>query len=344
MSNRLARVFPQAWQRQAGWLWLLWPLSCLYGAVVALRRGLYRQGLLPSWRAPVPVLVIGNISVGGSGKTPLILTLVQQLQRQGVAVGVISRGYGGQGPFPLWVGPDTPVQQCGDEPRLIVDSTGVPMAVGGDRRAAIERLLQQAPQTRLILSDDGLQHWALQRDLEWVVVDVARGLGNGQLLPTGFLREPVSRLQQATVIAHGTGTLLADTPLRMGLRVLPLQPIQPGQTGAPPRPGQTVQAVAGIAHPQRFFATVQTLGYVPVGHAFADHHAYRPEELAGLAPLLTTGKDAVKLRPLGVSGWVVPVQAALSRACWQVLAQQLAAQGIEFQPDRVSAEAVWETG
>lgn len=334
LLNWGAQVLPQAWQQQAGWLWLLWPLSQGYRGLMALRRWAYRQGWLTPWRAPVPVLVIGNITVGGSGKTPLIITLVHALQQQGIAVGVISRGYGGAGPFPLQVTADTPARDCGDEPRLIVDSTGVPMAVGADRAAVITALLAAHPQLQLILSDDGLQHWALARDLEWIVLDQGRGLGNGQLLPMGFLREPVQRLQHATVIGHGgTGAL------RMELQPQPLQPVLPQRATQPlPQAGQAVHAVAGIAHPQRFFNTVRQLGFKPIEHAFADHHAYQRTELQFLPelPRLTTAKDAVKWKELGVQGWVVPVQAALSREVWQCLAEQLAGLGLTFDAQAVS--------
>ncbi len=347
--SRLATAVQAAWQRQALWLWLLWPLSLLYGLALRLRRGLYRLGILKSWRAPVPVLVIGNITVGGSGKTPLIQTLVQALRAQGLVVGVISRGYGGAGPFPLMVEADTAVACCGDEPRLIVDSTGVAMAVGPDRRAAIALLLERQPHTQLILSDDGLQHLALQRALEWVVVDAARGLGNRQLLPSGFLREPATRLGQGTVIWHGD----ARADLRMVLRVQALQPILSvsataspmlnASGGLPPIAGTRVHAVAGIAHPQRFFDTVRQMGLVPVEHAFADHQDYVAADLdfAEPLPLVTTAKDAVKLRALGIDGWVVPVQAALSMACWRLLATQLQALNIDFDPNQVPEPLIW---
>ncbi|CAN6960876.1 MAG: tetraacyldisaccharide 4'-kinase [Psychrobacter okhotskensis] len=193
----------RAWQRQAAWLWLLLPISWLYGLITMLRRQAYKFGLLASYRAPVPVMVIGNISVGGSGKTPLIIALVDYLQAQGIKVGVISRGYGGDSSqMPALVDAASLPSVVGDEPCLIVNMTGVPMAVCPNRKQAITTLLAAHPDLQLIIADDGLQHYALQRDIEWIVVDAARGFGNEQLLPTGFLREPMSRLQGATVIYH----------------------------------------------------------------------------------------------------------------------------------------------
>ncbi|MGE6796204.1 tetraacyldisaccharide 4'-kinase [Psychrobacter okhotskensis] len=193
----------RAWQRQAAWLWLLLPISWLYGLITMLRHQAYKLGLLSSYRAPVPVMVIGNISVGGSGKTPLIIVLVDYLQAQGIKVGVISRGYGGDSSqMPALVDAASLPSVVGDEPCLIVNMTGVPMAVCPNRKQAITTLLGAHPDLQLIIADDGLQHYALQRDIEWIVVDAARGFGNEQLLPTGFLREPMSRLQGATVIYH----------------------------------------------------------------------------------------------------------------------------------------------
>lgn len=177
----------RAWQRKAAWLWLLLPVSWLYGGLIWLRHQAYKLGWFASFRAPVPVMVIGNITVGGSGKTPLIITLVDYLQQQGIKVGVISRGYGGDSnQMPALVTKESLPSAVGDEPCLIVNMTAVPMAVCPNRQQAIETLLAVHPDLQLIIADDGLQHYALQRDIEWIVVDVARGFGNQQLLPTGF--------------------------------------------------------------------------------------------------------------------------------------------------------------
>ena len=195
----------QAWQRQAWWLWLLWPLSGLFALITHLRHLSYQRGWRQQYRAPVPVMVIGNITVGGSGKTPLIMALVEHLHSRGLKVGVISRGYGGdEAAMPLLVNEQSLPSQVGDEPCLIVAQTQVPMAVCPNRQQAIETLLTAHPDVQLIIADDGLQHYALARDIEWIVVDASRGFGNQQLLPTGFLREPISRLKDATVIWHQT--------------------------------------------------------------------------------------------------------------------------------------------
>jgi tetraacyldisaccharide 4'-kinase len=321
----LDQIFTQAWSRQSAWLKFLRPLSGLYGLIINCRHYLYRQNILKSYRAPVPVMVVGNITVGGSGKTPLIIELVNFLQYFGLNVAVISRGYGGQGPFPRIVQDDDTPDMVGDEPVLIVQQTGVIMAVGPNRQQAIELILQETIPD-LILSDDGLQHLALQRDLEWIVLDVDRGLGNQQLLPSGFLREPVSRLENATVIEHGK---LAQTDLTMQLESNALRPLMTHSKIKPPL-ATTVHAVAGIGVPQRFFQSLKELGFEVIEHVFPDHHDYQPADLDfdDDLPIITTAKDAVKLQQFAdllneKQIWILPVKAHLSIACYELLLQQL---------------------
>ena len=358
----LEQIFTQAWRNQSGWLLLLRPLSTLYGLVSRVRHYLYQQQILKSYRAPVPVMIIGNITVGGSGKTPLIIELVHFLQYFGLNVAVISRGYGGQGPFPHLVQAQDLPSIVGDEPALIVQQTGVLMAVGPDRRAAIERLLQQAEQQGkpldLILSDDGLQHLALQRDIEWIVLDVDRGLGNQQLLPAGYLREPLQRLETATVIEHGKN---ATSPLSMQLKPSALVPLS-DEAGLRPERGDCVHAVAGIAVPERFFQSLRDLGFEVIEHVFADHYDYTPADLEfddsvasdsddgfndrfeDSYPVITTAKDAVKIKQLAPlieldNVWILPVQAQLSTACYEQLIAQLKALNITAL-DGIASDAI----
>ena len=328
----LATVFPKAWREQAWWLYLLFPLSLLYFVSVKTRRYAYHLGWFKSYRAPVPVMIIGNITVGGSGKTPLIIELVNFLQKAcHLKVGVISRGYGGEGPFPCLVQAQSAAETVGDEPVLIVQQTGVAMAVGADRKAAIELLLANHD-IDLILSDDGLQHLALQRDLEWIVLDIERGLGNGFLLPAGFLREPESRLNTATVIEHGQ---LSDSALNMHLRSGELYPLAGSSDLKPLKTGDKVHAVAGIGVPERFFDSLKALGFKVIEHPFADHHNYVPQDLdfADHLPVVTTAKDAVKMGDIAgqmpeKAIWVLPVNAQLSTDCYALLHQQLSALGL----------------
>lgn len=342
----IAQHLQDAWHRQAKWLMLLRPLSCVYRAGFLFNKQCYQLGLKKTYTAPVPVMVIGNITVGGSGKTPLLIQLVKYLQAQQVRVAVISRGYGGQGPFPALVRPDAAAEVVGDEPCQIVQATAVPMAVGPNRQASIELLLAQADYD-LIISDDGLQHWALARQLEWIVLDNQRGLGNQKLLPEGYLREPASRLEQGTVIEH------AMTPRQaLHMHLAPGAPylLNPDQVAAEARcfdPSQHFHALVGIGFPQRFYQTLQSIGVTDFEpRAFPDHHQYQRQDLEldqgqhhecdqPQTALITTEKDAVKLRPLIQHDaqfrrpiWVLPVEAVLSEPCYQTLQQQLQALGI----------------
>ena len=361
----------RAWQRQAIWLWLLLPVSWLYGFITMMRRQAYKIGLFASYRAPIPLMVIGNITVGGSGKTPLIIALVNHLQKQGVKVGVISRGYGGDSSqMPALVRADSLPSIVGDEPCLIVNMTDAPMAVCPNRKQAITTLLNAHPDLQLIIADDGLQHYALQRDIEWIVVDASRGFGNQQLLPTGFLREPMSRLQGANVVYHEkTDRTTKDNKqaqsnrLTMHLQADKLQPLWPsaveikGLTAAekmpmplmPPIPNGRVHAVSGIGYPQRFFDTLLSLGFDVIGHAYPDHYDFSLDELLQYSeqPIIVTSKDAVKIRALLIDMtsrqtlseeyqelinrlWVLPVTAVLSDGCYISLQQQLKALNINL--------------
>lgn len=356
-----------AWQRQAAWLWLLLPISWLYALITMTRRQAYKAGLLSSYRAPVPVMVIGNISVGGSGKTPLIIALVKHLQEQGIKVGVISRGYGGDtSQMPALVNATSLPNVVGDEPCLIVNMTGAAMAVCPSREQAITTLLKAHPDLQLIIADDGLQHYALQRDIEWIVVDAARGFGNKQLLPTGFLREPMSRLEGANVIYHESleavstrdhnedGHLHPANRLTMHLKADNMQRLwQPERSfdsrinNEVPEKGSKIHAVSGIGYPQRFFNTLESLGFTVIEHPYPDHHDFSLAEFLPYSdyPIVVTSKDAVKIRALLVKHtteqaltdeykalvdrlWVLPVTAVLSENCYPHLEQQLNHLGI----------------
>lgn len=359
----------RAWQRQAAWLWLLLPFSWLYALLMLLRRQAYKLGIFASYRAPIPVMVIGNITVGGSGKTPLIIALVRHLHQQGIKVGVISRGYGGDSSqMPALVSTESSPKVVGDEPCLIVNMTGAAMSVCPNRQQAITILLESYPDLQLIIADDGLQHYALQRDIEWIVVDAARGFGNKQLLPTGFLREPISRLKGANVIYHQKTASLSnldgrydDTSASMKPSTMHLQPdtlellwsFDTQKEGlaigniTPPKIGSQIHAVSGIGYPQRFFDTLNALGFEVIPHPYPDHHDFNMDELLQYAehPIIVTSKDAVKISALLTQTtdnqvfsaeykallsrlWVLPVTAVLSDNCYETLQQQLQALNI----------------
>lgn len=291
---------------------LLLPLSWLFAAVVRLRLAAYRTGLLRTRRLPVPVVVVGNITVGGTGKTPLVIWLADYLRQRGWRPGIVSRGYGGRaGSWPQQVRADSDPASVGDEAVMLAAHTGCPLCVGPDRPAAVAALLAHTD-CNIVISDDGLQHYALARDLEIAVIDGERRLGNGHLLPAGPLREPASRLDAVDlVVVNGTGD---EGELSMKLIQPAVRSLQePGRELAlTDLRGRRVHAVAGVGNPQRFFALLTQHGIEIEPHPFPDHHPFRAEDLAfddGL-PVLMTAKDAVKCRRLPCRDcWVVHIDA-----------------------------------
>jgi tetraacyldisaccharide 4'-kinase len=297
-----------------GWhpiTWLLLPLSALFCLLAWLRRLAYRAGWLSSRKLDVPVIIVGNISVGGTGKTPLIVWLAQHLVERGHRPGIILRGYGSAaGKLPREVTAASRPGQVGDEAVLIERRAGCPVVVGRDRVEAGRRLLQ-SHDCDLILSDDGLQHYALQRDLEIVVIDGTRRFGNGLCLPAGPLRERAGRLRRADlVIVNGnarqgeyTMKVVADRAISLAQgEVRSLEAFQ----------GQAVHALAGIGHPERFFNTLKEAGLQPQCHPFPDHHPYQEEELRSFSgkTVLMTEKDGVKCEEFALPDlWFVPASA-----------------------------------
>lgn len=290
----------------------LWPASWLFRGAVTLRRQAFRRGWVTSHAVPVPVVVIGNITVGGAGKTPLTLWVIERLRHAGLRPGVVSRGYGRSGSAPQAVTADSDASEVGDEPVLLAQRSGCPMVVGADRVAAVRHLLEVA-EVDVVICDDGLQHYRLRRDVEVVVVDGRRGLGNGRLLPAGPLREPSTRLREADVVIYNGGghagqrmRLLPDAArsLVVPSRSRPLSDFS----------GAECHAVAGIGDPKRFFDMLSGFGLRIIPHAFADHHPYAVADIdfGDDLPVLMTEKDAVKCRAFaGQNHWFVPVTAEL---------------------------------
>ncbi len=314
------------WYRYTPLHLLLYPLSLVFGALVALRRILYRSGVLASVRLPVPVVVVGNISVGGTGKTPLTLWLAQQLIEDGWHPGIISRGYrktdeGLQ--TPRAVSAEDSADEVGDEPLLMAQRELCPVWIGRDRPAVAQALLQAHPECDIILSDDGLQHYRLRRDAEIVVVDGTRRFGNGCLLPAGPLREPVSRLSKAdAVVVNGGQTKGNEFAMRLeGATFYNL--LNPELAyAARDFDGQRLHAIAGIGHPQRFFAQLHQLGLSCATHAFPDHHRYTAADIAfdDADAVLMTEKDAVKCAPFATEKhWVLRVDAQVNPALAQLI-------------------------
>ncbi|MCZ9636580.1 tetraacyldisaccharide 4'-kinase [Pseudomonas putida] len=312
-----------AWYAGHPALAVLRPLEALYRRVVTRKRNRFLSGQSASYRAPVPVIVVGNITIGGTGKTPMILWLIEHCRRQGLKVGVVSRGYGAKPPQLPWrVLAQQSAEQAGDEPLLIVQRTGVPLMIDPDRSRAVQALLASEP-LDLILCDDGMQHYRLARDLELVLIDAARGLGNGRCLPAGPLREPVERLQAADAVLFNGAS--ADRPDGFAFRLQPsaLVNLRSGERRSLDLfpAGQRLHAVAGIGNPQRFFNTLLGLNWQPIPHPFADHAHFSAERLAFSPPLplVMTEKDAVKCRAFAADDWwylAVEAQPTAAFSAW----------------------------
>ena len=318
----LAERLESAWYGTARAPWWTGPLSWIYGALTALRRALYRAGVLRSTRLTVPVIVIGNLSVGGTGKTPLTIALAEGLRERGYTPGVVSRGYGGTQKAPLLLEASAEPSHVGDEPCLI-RASGVPVAVGRDRPAAAKLLIDAG--CDIVIADDGLQHYALARDLEICVIDGVRRFGNARLLPAGPLREPMSRLQQVDYrVCNGGAVAPGDIAMELhgGMaRALVDDHAQPLADFA----GQIVHAVAAIGNPSRFFASLRAQGLQVIEHPFPDHHAFVPNDFPfDGKPVLMTEKDAVKCRTFAQAHWwSVPVRAVLPKAFFDDIAARL---------------------
>jgi len=306
------------WARTSVLTVLLLPLSALFFAVSWLRRLAYRRGWLAAVAVGVPVVIVGNITAGGSGKTPLVIWLVNWLREQGYRPGVVSRGYGGAARGCVDVRPDSPPAQVGDEPLLIRVKTHAPVVVGRDRVAAARTLLARHPGVDVIVSDDGLQHYRLRRDIELAVIDAATGLGNGWPLPAGPLREPRSRLSSVDAVIQvvrgaaqpestGAATWRADYTAGPAWRLCaPLE-----KQALRDLPARDWLAVTGIGRPQGFFDMLQAEGVRFSPRAFADHHAFQSQELPADAAVLMTEKDAVKcLAFAGTDWWAVELDVA----------------------------------
>jgi len=301
------------WQRLGLMAVLLFPLSLLFRLISFLRRSLYRIGVLKTASFAAPVIVVGNISVGGSGKTPLVIWLTQYFREKGLKPGLVARGYRGKAShWPQQVRSDSDPAIVGDEAVLLAQRCACPVCVGPDRPEAVRALLSYT-ECDIVISDDGLQHYAMGRDLEIAVIDGQRRFGNGLSIPAGPLREPVSRLKKADLVItngqaqEGEFSMTLQNPrvysLKLGGEAEDISRFK----------GQKVRAIAGIGNPQRFFGMLERQGLLVEAHAFPDHYNYKKEDLAfaDRLPLLMTEKDAVKCRRIinHDDAWVVAIEA-----------------------------------
>ncbi len=294
----------QAWYKKAGWLIVLWPLSIVFQLLARIRRFFQIVSTRPA-KVTVPVIVIGNIAVGGTGKTPLVIALARHLNQEDFKLGIISRGYGGKGAsYPMLVDESTSPSIAGDEAVLIASQCDCPVVIDPDRNSALEYLLGEA-QVDVVLSDDGLQHYKLYRDIEIAVIDGQRMFGNGFCLPAGPLREPVKRLgtvdfvmvngaQEPAVLSNST-VISMEPKFLVNMITNEKRPF----SGAPFNMGNTLQAVCGIGNPRRFFDSLKNLPYPIKEFSFPDHHVFTPEdfdkaEIDEHHPVVMTEKDAIK--------------------------------------------------
>jgi len=327
MASSLESTLTRAWLRRGPLALALWPLSLLFRLLAAVRAALFRAGILQSDRLPVPVIVVGNIFIGGTGKTPLTIWLAEQLRAAGMRPGVISRGHGSAESEAREVTPASHPREVGDEPLLIAARAGCPVVVGRRRAAAGRRLLALHPEVDVLITDDGLQHYALQRDVEVVLFD-GRGVGNGWTLPAGPLREPPARRRDFTVVntpelTPALAAAVGGQPFQMLLQGGMAERLD--GTGQPQAlaafRGQRVLAAAGIGNPGRFFDMLRAAGLEIDEMPLPDHHDFLDDPFRGVSAdvILVTEKDAVKCRQLeNINNdprlWVVPVTAQIDAA------------------------------
>ena len=307
----LQKTLTQAWTRRGLLAWLLWPISLLFGALAALRRVLYKAGLYQTQRLRVPVVVVGNVVVGGAGKTPVVMALVRHLQARGVQVGVISRGYGRRATACTEVLTDSPIADVGDEPALIKRVTAAPVFVAASRYEAGAALLARYPATQIILCDDGLQHLSLHRDLEICVFD-DRGVGNGFLLPAGPLRELWPRAADLVLHTGAAPAFSGFTAQRLLARhAVRADGSRIALTDLAHHTGKPLLAVAAIARPEEFFAMLRSRGVsLDTTMALPDHYDFNSwsrNEYERYS-LVCTEKDAVKLWAIRPQALAVPLE------------------------------------
>lgn len=305
------------WTRFTPWQILLLPFAILFSLIVLLRRLAYRIGLLRHYRLPVPVIVVGNLTVGGAGKTPLVLWLVEFLRGHGYHPGIVSRGYGSRISTPQSVSATSDPIFVGDEPVLLAQRAQCPVWVGLRRVDVARALLGARPDCDVLISDDGLQHYALRRDVEVVVVDGVRRFGNELLLPAGPLREPLSRLKSVDAIVINGGSI-APGEYAMQLAGNCFRQLKQAVTATPEDfVGKRLHAMAGIGYPARFFSHLRKLGLQVIEHPFPDHHTYQPHELQfkDADAILMTEKDAVKCAAFAPpNAWALAVDAEVDAA------------------------------
>lgn len=316
------------WQSTTCWHLMLTPLSWLFSCLVFVRRCLYQLNIIKIQQLAVPVIVVGNISVGGTGKTPFVIWLAEQLVLAGYKPGIISRGYGGSSKQVVRVLPDSRPDEVGDEPVMIARRTLCPVFVGANRVAAGQMLLVNVPECDVVISDDGLQHYRLHRDVEVVLINSDDSFGNGHVLPAGPLRESMTRLKHVTAIVDSSISQPISTQkppvYKMQLIGDEFENINQPSIKVKVREflNKPLVAIAGIGKPQRFFNHLSSFGLMFSSHSFPDHHQFAPKDLMPFAQvtLVMTEKDAVKCDGLvGSDAWYLPVKTSIENKSNQSL-------------------------
>ncbi len=313
----MASLVETLWYKPHPLRWLLWPLSLIYRLISHLRRFFYR--IFSRHNAQIPVIVVGNISVGGVGKTPMVIALAQAMTERGLKAGIVSRGYKAEiKKFPYLVSQQDTAREVGDEPLLMARKTACPVVIAPKRMQAVRYLREQC-QVDVIISDDGLQHYAMDRAIEIVVIDGTRGLGNGYCLPAGPLRETKSRLQEVDFIVVNEGHWPGAYP--MALQPGPFIHLKTGQAIALKHFSTPVAAVAGIGNPERFFSSLKQLGIHFLPYPYADHYHYKSVDMRFKeSDIVMTEKDAVKCHAFASDNmFYLPVEAHLSNDFWNAL-------------------------
>lgn len=329
MHSNVQHSIYRAWRRKSLIFYaLLLPLSWFFCSVITLRRIAFNSGLLGSTKLAVPVIVVGNITMGGSGKTPVVLWLAQQLQKQGFKPAIISRGYGGSNSNPLAVTSTHSAAEVGDEPLLLLFRAQCPVWVGVDRVAVGKALLEAHPECNVIISDDGLQHYRLQRTIEIAVVD-AQIEHHQYLLPAGPLREPLNRLKTVDlIIANGQVEIDGAYVMHFSSGAFYNLTDITKRANAADFKQQSIVAIAGIGKPERFFDYLMSLGLTFVAKPFQDHYAFSAKDLAAINcdVLLMTEKDAVKCTSFAKKHyWALPIDAEIDTAIIPIIVSKLAA-------------------
>ena len=328
MPSIAQEVIETAWRRKnALFYFVLTPLSWLFGLITSVRRFAYKEGFFKSYALPVPVIVVGNINVGGSGKTPVVMWLVAQLAKDGYRPAVISRGYGGNVKLPTSVNASSQASLVGDEPVLIKNRCDCPVWVGADRVAVATALLKAHPECNVIISDDGLQHYRLKRDVEIAVVDAEHHHKHARLLPAGQLREPLTRLNKVdAIVCNGQKTDESFYEMQLiGEQFYNLTDVETHAVAADFK-RKTIKAMAGIGKPARFFEHLRQLGLTFVSVSFDDHYPFSAQDLEKIDcdVLIMTEKDAVKCKPFAQPHhWVLPVEASIDKALMPLVLEKL---------------------